>query len=82
MKTDPNSLFKTVDSNFDASGFYHVYGFGMYRFGGSLPANLDPLTLYVWDAGSAPKGARVIDTVHLLNGNPVLEVFDSGETKL
>lgn len=82
MKTDPKSLFKSVDANFDAAGFYHVYGFEKYRFGGTLPVDLDPRTLYVWDAGSVPKGVRVIDTVRLLNGNPVLEVFDSGTTKL
>ena len=73
-KTDPNLLFQTKDATFDAAGFYHVYGFGKYRFGGTLPISLEPNTLYIWDV--APKGVHVIDTIRLLNGNPVLVLFD------
>ena len=39
---------------------------------------IEPKTLYVWDSGSIPQGAHVIDTVRLLNGNPVLMIFDKG----
>lgn len=81
-RTDPNFLFRTVDASFDAAGFYHVYGFGKYLFGGTLPPALEPKTLYIWDAGAVPKGARVIDTVKLLNGIPVLVLFDNGGVKL
>lgn len=81
-RTNPNDLFRTVTSYFDAAGFYHVDGFLNYTFGGKLPVTLDPHTLYVWDAGGVPKGARVLDTVNLLNGNPVISIFDSGNVKL
>jgi 4-amino-4-deoxy-L-arabinose transferase-like glycosyltransferase len=80
-KTDPDELFSTKDALFDAAGFYHVYGFGKYRFGGVLPPTLEPETLYIWDAGTVPEGARIIDTVRLLNGNPVLVVFDRGDVR-
>lgn len=75
-KTDPRELFQTKDATFDAAGFYHVYGFGKYRFGGTLPTPLAPKTLYIWDAGLVPRDAHVIETIRLLNGNPVLVLFD------
>ena len=78
--TDPDDLFRTKDAFFDTAGFYHVQGFLNYRFGGSAPGVLKPKTLYIWN--SAPEGARVIDTIHLLNGNPVLTIFDDGGVKL
>lgn len=73
-KTDPRELIRTKDATFDAAGFYHVYGFGKYRFGGTLPSPLDPHTLYIWN--SVPEGSRVIETIRLLNGIPVLVIFD------
>jgi len=79
-KTDPNVYFRTKDAYFDAAGFYHVDGFLKYRFGGALPGTLAPKTLYVWNF--APKGARIISTIHLLNGDPVLVIFDDGGVKL
>jgi hypothetical protein len=79
-KTDPNDLFRTKDAFFDAAGFYHVNSFLNYRFGGSLPNVLEPKTLYIWN--SAPKGARIIDTIHLLNGDSVLVIFDDGGVKI
>lgn len=81
-RTDPNDLFRTAHAYFDAAGFYHVDGFLTYQFGGKLPVSIDSRTLYVWDSGTVPKGARVIDTIKLLNGNPVLTIFDSGSVKL
>jgi hypothetical protein len=71
-------LQRTKKSYFDAAGFYHVDGFDRFVFGGALPTILADKTLYVWDAGAVPKGAHVIDTIKLLNGNPVLSIFDSG----
>jgi len=75
-KTDPRELLRTKDATFDAAGFYHVYGFGKYRFGGTLPTPLNLKTLYIWDAGSVPQDAHIIETIRLLNGNPVLVLFD------
>lgn len=79
-KTDPNDLFRTKDAFFDTAGFYHVNGFFTYRFGGPLPDVLEPKTLYIWNF--APNGARIIDTIHLLNGSPVLFIFDNGGVTL
>jgi len=75
-KTNPNELFSTKRSYTDAAGFYHVDGFLKYSFGGILPGVYDKKTLFIWDAGAVPDGAHVIDTISLLNGNPVLTVFD------
>jgi hypothetical protein len=71
---------RSKDSSFDAAGFYHVEGFLNYRFGGSLPNVLEPKTLYIWNW--APEGARIINTIHLLNGDPALVVFDDGTVAL
>lgn len=73
-KTDPHELFRTKDASFDAAGFYHVYGFSKYRFGGALPDTIPDKTLYVWDA--LPQGVTLLKTIHLLNGNPVLYIFE------
>lgn len=72
-KTDPEDFFRTKEAYFDAAGFYHVEGFGTYRFGGTLPDTLDGNTLYIWN--TLPKGATLIDTIKLLNGNPILYIF-------
>ena len=77
-KMDPSEMFRTKDSSFDDAGFYHVYGFGKFRFWQTMQTAIEPKTLYVWDSGSIPQGAHVIDTVRLLNGNPVLMIFDKG----
>ena len=81
-KTDPTMFQRTKDARFDTAGFYHVYGFEKYRFIKELPSQMDPQTIYVWDATTVPHGVRVIDTIRLLNGNPVLVVFDRGAVKL
>ena len=72
-KTNPNDFFHTKDAYFDSAGFYHVDGFGKYRFGGTLQDKLDGKTLYIWN--TLPKDATLIDTIKLLNGNPVLYIF-------
>ncbi len=79
---DPTELQRTKDVRFDAAGFYHVYGFGKYRFIDELPAQLNPQTLYIWDATTVPKGVRIISTIRLLNGIPVLVIFDLGAVEL
>ncbi|OGG11333.1 hypothetical protein A2Z00_02555 [Candidatus Gottesmanbacteria bacterium RBG_13_45_10] len=81
-KTDPQEFWKTKEDSFDAAGFYHVYGFGKYRFPSSLPSSLEPRTLYVWDAGTAPKGARILNTIRRLDDSPVLDIFDKGAGKI
>lgn len=81
-KTDPDVFMRTKDASFDEAGFYHVYGFVKYRFGGTLTAALEEKTLYVWGAGTVQGWARVIRSIPLLNGNPNLVIFDSGEVNL
>lgn len=72
-KTDPGDYILAKDASFDTAGFYHVNGFLKYRFGGTFPAEFNGKTLYIWN--SLPGGATLIDTVKLLNGNPVLYIF-------
>lgn len=81
-KTDPSEYRMTARTSFDAAGFFHVHGFGKYVFGGILPSKLDPNTLYIWDTGMMPKEARIIDTVRLLDGTPVLGIFDAGQISI
>jgi hypothetical protein len=76
-QTPPADYIPSKQSYFDAAGFYHVDGFLKYRFGGKL-TDAKPHTLYIWDAGNIPPNARVISTVRLLNGTPVLVLFDNG----
>ena len=80
-KTKPQDFWNSKKDYFDAAGFYHVDGFMKYSFAGLLPDVLDPKTLYIWDSGAVPRGARVLDTIYLLNGNPVLTIFDNGSIK-
>jgi 4-amino-4-deoxy-L-arabinose transferase-like glycosyltransferase len=74
---EPEYFWKTRNSGFDAAGFYNVKGFGKYRFTdvgtGSYPGRV----LYVMPPKLVPPGANILETVRLLNGNPVLLIFDS-----
>jgi 4-amino-4-deoxy-L-arabinose transferase-like glycosyltransferase len=72
---DPATFVKEKDSYFDAQGFYHVDGFGKYRFVGNTLPPFEPNTLYILPPGWAPKAANIHTTIHKLNGEPVLEVF-------
>jgi 4-amino-4-deoxy-L-arabinose transferase-like glycosyltransferase len=81
-KTDPKVFQGSKDDSFDAAGFYHVYGFGKYRFPALLPLPLEKDALYIWDSGAAPKGARILGTIRRLDGTAVLDIFDNGDGKL
>jgi 4-amino-4-deoxy-L-arabinose transferase-like glycosyltransferase len=81
-KTDPVEFQKSKNDSFDAAGFYHVYSFGKYYFPTLMPARLEKGALYIWDAGAAPKGARIITTIKRLDGSAVLDLFDNGEENL
>ncbi len=66
----------TKDASFDAAGFYNVYGFGKYRFV-KEPGKIYPgRVLYILSPGNVPAGTRVVKTVSLLNGNPMLVLFE------
>lgn len=69
-------FLNTKDASFDAAGFYNVYGFGKYRFVKG-PAKIYPgRVLYILPANDVPAGAHIIKTVPLLNGNPMLVLFE------
>jgi len=75
-KTDPNEFFNTKDATFDAAGFYHVYGFGKFRFVQDMPTSCSGRCLYIATAGTEMKKNKLLHTVHLLNGNPVLTIYE------
>lgn len=72
---DPRKFIADKESFFDAAGFYNVVGFDKYRFVKEAPA-FEPDTLYILPPDQVPTGAHVLSTVRLLNGNPVLVLFD------
>ena len=75
-KTDPKELFQTKDASFDAAGFYHVYGFGNYRFVKDMPQECSGKCLFIAPSASVGEDAKVLKTIPLLNGNPVLTVYE------
>lgn len=76
-KQTPLSEFTaTKDASFDAAGFYNVYGFGKYRFVREGSGDFSGKVLYIMPPKEVPATARVIETVRLLNGAPVLVAFE------
>ncbi len=73
---DPVKYWKTKDSSFDAAGFYHVYGFDTYRFIRTSIGTPQSKTLYILDPQYVPGGVRILKTINLLNGSPILVIFD------
>lgn len=75
-QTDPEQFWRTKDSSFDAAGFYHVYGFDTYRFVRTPIETPQSKTLYILDPQYVPGGVRILKTINLLNGSPILVIFD------
>lgn len=75
-RTSLAEFSETKDASFDASGFYNVYGFGKYRFVKEKTGNFSGKVLYIMPPKDVPATARVIETVRLLNGTPVLVAFE------
>ncbi|MBI5620710.1 glycosyltransferase family 39 protein [Candidatus Gottesmanbacteria bacterium] len=75
-RTDPSSYLKSKKSTFDAAGFYHVFGFGKYRFPDRGIGSFDQNTLYIGLPVEAPGGARVLATINRPNGEPAFVIFD------
>ena len=76
---DPEEFLNSRDSYFDAAGFYHVKGFGKYRFTHEEIGEAGPYegkVLYIQPPGMVPPSGTVVDTVTLLNGEPVLILFE------
>lgn len=74
---DPEMYWRTKDASFDAAGFLNVAGFDTFKFirGGKIE-ELNKDTLYILPPTDVPAGAHVLHTVNLLNGNPILVIFD------
>lgn len=75
---DPDRFVKIKKSYFDAAGFYHVDGFDKYVFNTTPPEKLEENTLYIYPPGLIPQGVVVVETIKLLNGEPVLVIFEKG----
>lgn len=75
-KYDPQAFASSRESSFDAAGFYHVYGFDRFRFVEGIDGAFVGKSLYVMESSKMPANARVLKTIHLLNGKPVLQVFE------
>lgn len=75
-KIDPTEFWKTKDASFDAAGFYNVYGFNTYRFTREGVAEYKGKVLYILAPKDVPANAHIVETIRLLNGNPVLVAFD------
>ncbi len=73
---NPEQFWKTVDASFDAAGFYNVYGFDRYRFVKEGIGEAKSKTLYILGPKDVPAGVRILKTIPLLNGEPVLVIFD------
>lgn len=67
---------KTRDASFDAAGFYNVYGLGKYRFTKEGTGDYKGKTLYILPPKDVPSSARIIDTIRVLNGTPILIAFE------
>ena len=72
----PEEYRRVIDGSFDSAGFYNPYGLGKYRFTRQGVGEMEARTLYVLEPLYVPAGARIIKTIQLQNGNPVLVVFD------
>lgn len=73
---DPVQFWKTKDASFDAAGFYNVYGFNSYRFTRKGVAEYEGKVLYILAPKDVPANANIVETIRLLNGDPVLVAFD------
>lgn len=75
-RMDPSAYLLSKKSTFDAAGFYHVFGFGKYRFSDRGIGSFEQGILYVGLPGEAPGGARVLATISRPNGEPAFVIFD------
>jgi len=76
-KFDPLIYLRIKKSYFDADGFYHVDSFDRYHFVTNTPVNFEKNTLYALHPSYMPKSARLLQTIKLLNGTPIIAIFDT-----
>jgi len=73
---DPKEYLRIKDASFDAAGFYHVYGFGKYRFVKDMPQVCSGRCLFIAPSNATPKDAKILKTIPLLNGLPILTIYE------
>jgi hypothetical protein len=76
-KTSPSYFRQTANIQRDAFGFVTVESFGKYSFPDAFNYNLSKKerVLYIGSSGSLPKGAKILKTFYLLNGQPTLVAY-------
>ena len=75
-KTRPEEFWQTIIGGFDAAGFYNSLGLGKYIFTRDLVDFGLPKALSILPPEQVPANAHVLQTVQLLDGAPVLVIFD------
>jgi 4-amino-4-deoxy-L-arabinose transferase-like glycosyltransferase len=76
LQYKPQDFWKSADASFDAAGFYNVYGFGKFRFTREGVSSYSGKVLYILPPKDVPQDAHIVETIRLLNGNPILVAFD------
>jgi hypothetical protein len=74
-KFDPQKFRHSAKTSFDDAGFYHVFSFDSYVFVREDIKKFTPNSLYVLDPYEVPSNAKILKTIKLLNGDPVLVIF-------
>ncbi len=74
---DPSAARQDIKGTFDAAGFYNVTALGKYRFVREGIGELEKGVLYILPPNQVPTAAHILKTVTLLNGVPVLVIFDT-----
>lgn len=75
-KYDPGKFWQNSQVERDYWGFYHVSSFDKYYFGGSNLQQVGKRVLYVSSPSDVPKEAKILKTINLLNGEPILVIHE------
>jgi len=75
-KMRPEVFWAEVQGGFDAAGFYNVGGLGKYLFVRSVYDKSNKQNLYIVPPDEIPSNAHVLKTINLLNGKPILVIYD------
>lgn len=75
LKKNPQEFWSETKISRDNFGFVKVEGFGKYHFFESKNALLTEKTLYVDLPQNVPKGANIVKSFNLLNGEEILKAY-------
>lgn len=75
QRYDPQKFQRVANWSTDAAGFFHINNLDAYQFTDTPPSFAGGV-LYVLRPSFVPGNARVLTTIRLLNGSPVLVIFD------